>query len=157
MAEETRTPGWHADPDRPGAQRWWNGLGWSDARRAGPDAAVTPVPSSTIVAPATPHGQAASIERIASGDPPASVPRTGTRTNRSNGGGAGVALGVMGLVVGAFGVLSAVAVVLSAVALVGSLRGGRRGGGAVPAAIGLVLGVVGVVRSLPQLGGVLDG
>ena len=32
-------PGWLPDPEKPGALRWWNGLGWSDARKA-PDGAT---------------------------------------------------------------------------------------------------------------------
>ncbi|TPW70037.1 DUF2510 domain-containing protein [Schumannella sp. 10F1B-5-1] len=43
-----RSPGWYPDPDRAGAQRWWNGAGWSDARRgmSGAPSRQTPAPDA---------------------------------------------------------------------------------------------------------------
>jgi len=29
-------PGWYRDPSDPGAERWWDGVAWSEARRALP-------------------------------------------------------------------------------------------------------------------------
>ncbi|MFD1723003.1 DUF2510 domain-containing protein, partial [Amnibacterium endophyticum] len=46
MADPT-TPGWHPDPQRPGMLRWWNGLGWSDARKA----VDAPADRSTAIRP----------------------------------------------------------------------------------------------------------
>ena len=34
MATPSDQPGWRPDPEHAGMVRWWNGLGWSDARRS---------------------------------------------------------------------------------------------------------------------------
>lgn len=39
---DTSTAGWYPDPEgRPGLQRWWNGLGWSESVRAAPGSGAT--------------------------------------------------------------------------------------------------------------------
>lgn len=67
MTEQTRSAGWYPDPDGDG-QRWWNGVGWSDTRRAGAGAAastpyapeppeqagVSPIVGATAVPPVVP-------------------------------------------------------------------------------------------------------
>jgi Protein of unknown function (DUF2510). len=40
--------GWYADPENPAGERWWNGSGWSDHKRA---ATVEPVAESPAFAP----------------------------------------------------------------------------------------------------------
>lgn len=48
------TPGWYPAPDAPG-ERWWNGVGWSDARRGGTTPAAPPSPAApSPVAPTLP-------------------------------------------------------------------------------------------------------
>lgn len=38
VSEEPFAPGWKADPDDPRREQWWDGVQWSDERRARPDA-----------------------------------------------------------------------------------------------------------------------
>lgn len=45
---DSRTPGWYPDPDGSG-ERWWNGVSWSEARRAAPG---SPLPTTTTTAAA---------------------------------------------------------------------------------------------------------
>lgn len=56
---DSRTPGWYPAPDAPG-ERWWNGVGWSDARRGGkvPAAAATsPAPVPVVYSASNPAPQ----------------------------------------------------------------------------------------------------
>lgn len=58
---DSRTPGWYPAPDAPG-QRWWNGVGWSDARRggttqAGPSSAGAPAPVPVVYSASNPAPQ----------------------------------------------------------------------------------------------------
>ncbi len=54
MSDVTRSAGWYPDPDGAPGERWWNGAGWSDARR-GAAPAVTPQPMPVAEqAPPTP-------------------------------------------------------------------------------------------------------
>lgn len=42
MSDASPPPaGWYPDPENPSGQRWWNGSGWSDQKRAAGDAAST--------------------------------------------------------------------------------------------------------------------
>lgn len=36
--------GWYKDPENPAGERWWNGSGWSDQKRAATTAAATAAP-----------------------------------------------------------------------------------------------------------------
>ncbi len=38
--------GWYKDPENPAGERWWNGSGWSDQKRAATTAATAPAASS---------------------------------------------------------------------------------------------------------------
>lgn len=44
MAETFQRPGWYPDPDGVPGERWWNGSGWSDSRRASGGAVPAPAP-----------------------------------------------------------------------------------------------------------------
>ena len=39
--------GWYQDPENPSGERWWNGSGWSDQKRAATTAAAVPVADTT--------------------------------------------------------------------------------------------------------------
>ncbi|MGX5680289.1 DUF2510 domain-containing protein [Schumannella luteola] len=57
MPTTSHSPGWYPDPDGAPGQRWWNGVGWSDARRAVGGGHVAPVPppvAPVAAAPTTP-------------------------------------------------------------------------------------------------------
>lgn len=57
MADQTKRPGWYPDPDGAAGERWWNGAGWSDSRRAGAAAAAastSPYAAPTAVPPPIP-------------------------------------------------------------------------------------------------------
>jgi hypothetical protein len=47
MVDEIKRPGWYPDPDGVAGQRWWNGASWSDS-------SVTPPPAVASAATATP-------------------------------------------------------------------------------------------------------
>jgi len=58
-------PGWYADPDRPGEQRWWDGLRWAPRGMAGYRNALLDLPAPVPATPAPPprqrrHGKVAS-------------------------------------------------------------------------------------------------
>lgn len=68
MATATNTPGWYPDPDGGQGQRWWNGVGWSDARRG---AGTTPAVPPQVAGPPAVVGQ-----EPAGLTPPGQVPAT---------------------------------------------------------------------------------
>jgi hypothetical protein len=139
--------------------RWWNGLGWSDARKA-PDAlterarqaAAQAVRSSTV----TPQ----QVARIAAAraDLPAAQLATAGRaaaTAASNPiAAAAVVLGILGLVVGFYGLLSVIGLIISVQGLVRSRRLAAQGAsrtGVVPSLFGLLLAAVGLIRWIPEI------
>lgn len=53
MSDATPKPGWYSDPENPAAERWWNGVGWSEQQRPSTVADAASTPPATV-APATP-------------------------------------------------------------------------------------------------------
>ncbi|MDO7882120.1 DUF2510 domain-containing protein [Salinibacterium soli] len=51
MPTPSHSPGWYPDPDGAPGQRWWNGIGWSDARRSVDGGRVAPTAPPAIAAP----------------------------------------------------------------------------------------------------------
>ncbi|GAB3410768.1 hypothetical protein GCM10027515_31510 [Schumannella luteola] len=54
MPDSSDSPGWYPDPEHRGGQRWWNGAGWSDARRDAPTAGPATGFRPTTAPPAIP-------------------------------------------------------------------------------------------------------
>lgn len=139
--------------------RWWNGLGWSDARKA-PDAlterarqaASQALRSSTV----TPQ-QVARVAAARAELPAAQLARAGrsAATVASNPiGAAAVILGILGLVVGFYGMLSFIGLIISLQGLARSRRLAAQGAprtGLVPSLFGLLLSVVGLIRWIPEI------
>ena len=149
-------PGWAPDPERPGMLRWWNGLGWSDARKA-PDAmterarqaATQALRSSTVTPQQVARAAAAARTALPSGQVAAAA---GAATNPV--GPAAVALGLIGLIVGVFGIVSLIGLIISLQGLLRSRRLAAQGAqrtGLFPSLIGLALSAVGLVRWIPQI------
>lgn len=47
MAEDSSPiAGWYPDPENPALERWWNGVAWSDQRRASTVPVAAPLPSA---------------------------------------------------------------------------------------------------------------
>lgn len=176
MADPT-TPGWHPDPERSGMLRWWNGLGWSDARRAADQerAAIRPVAEDDARRGA---GLLEAARRTAEAPGPISrrAVLDSARTARAAGGAAtagaaasvgalnplaigGVVLGLVGLTLGLWGAASVVGLIVSLAGLVRARRlareGERRTG--LPQSLGgLFLSVLGLVRWAPVVLAVLQ-
>lgn len=159
--------GWYADPEDPAGERWWNGSGWSDHKRAatvGADAAsgdeVPQIPAAgaadtgfTFGAPA---GSAASPDPYASAAPYApAAPYASTpyapapygAPQRSNTNGlaiAGLAVSAAGWIIA--GVLAAIAgIILSGFGLARARQmeaAGHPNSGRGIAMAGLVIGIV---------------
>jgi hypothetical protein len=116
--------GWYRDPENPVGERWWNGSGWSDQKRA---ASSRPDP----YAPASPYVAA-----------PYGAPAYGSRSN---------GLAVAGLIVSAggwivLGVLASIAgIILSAFGLARAKQAeaaGNPNSGRGIAMAGLIIGIV---------------
>lgn len=65
MTDQSALPpaGWYPDPEAPGGERWWNGVGWSEDRRAAPAPVGPPpvpysgsAPSPYVGSAASPYG-----------------------------------------------------------------------------------------------------
>jgi hypothetical protein len=137
--------------------RWWNGLGWSDARRSADGsidrvraAAQDAMRGSTI----TPQ-QIADTQRSRRPRREVRTAVTGRAIGAANpfAGGA-ITVGVLGSIVGVFGALSLVGLILSLAGLVRSRRLARDGAartGLRQSLAGLVLAVIGLLRWVPVL------
>ncbi|GAB3410778.1 hypothetical protein GCM10027515_31530 [Schumannella luteola] len=135
MPTSSDSPGWYADPERAGTQRWWNGAAWSDARRG-----MSGAPSRSVDAPQSAWAPDAGSAERSSGNPPAMI---------------GLILGVFGLALLPFAIAG----------LVLSIIGLRRANRMVvagtpyasrPAAIaGLVISLLAIVGTLLLVGLIL--
>ncbi|TPW75467.1 DUF2510 domain-containing protein [Schumannella soli] len=80
MPDSSDSPGWYPDPERRGGQRWWNGAGWSDARRDAPAPGSSAAFRPTTAPPAIPSSSAGppTLGAAPSGTPgtPAGYPPT---------------------------------------------------------------------------------
>jgi hypothetical protein len=143
VPNEGDPPGWLPDPDRPGGLRWWNGLGWSDARQAADGARRQVEDSARTVA----AGSTTSAQQVGGAS------RVPTALGATNGVAiAAVVLGVLSLFLGFVYLLPIVAVVVSVRALLRSRRlaaGGADRTGLVPSLIGLALSVVSLLAWAP--------
>lgn len=156
-------PGWAPDPERPGMLRWWNGLGWSDARRSPDDAtdramsaARQAVQGSTV----TPQQVArTTATRAATEAVPGAVGPATRTAGAANGAAAGaLALGFAGIF-GFWGVLSVVGLIVSVLGLIRSrrlARSGARRTGLGQSLVGLILNVIGILRWLPTISALPD-
>lgn len=162
MATPSDQPGWRPDPERPGMVRWWNGLGWSDARRSADEAidrvraaASDAARGSTI----TPQQVARTMDDRRTERNPAAAGATARAVGALNPlANAAVPVGVIALLFGLFGVLPLVGLVLSIGGLVRSRRlanQGERRTGFGQSMAGLVLSLLGLVRWVPVLLGAL--
>ncbi|WP_375387987.1 DUF2510 domain-containing protein [uncultured Amnibacterium sp.] len=152
-------PGWMPDPEQPGMLRWWNGLGWSDARKAPDEAtqrAVTAAREAVQSSTVTPQ----QVARITAAKKvtevvPGAVGTAARTAGAVNGAASGaVALGIAGLIFGLWGVVSLVGLIVSLRGLARSRRLARDGAkrtGFVGSLVGLILNVIGVIRWFPLL------
>lgn len=150
--------GWRPDPERSGGMRWWNGLGWSDARRSADattdraqQTAADAVRGSTL----SPQQVARTMADRAGSE---AVPRAGAagRAAASSNPFAApaFAIGILALTLGLGGVLPVVGLIVSIAGLIRSRRRARDGSrvsGLGRSLAGLVLSLVGLVRWLPGL------
>ena len=156
MPSPADQPGWLPDPEQPGMLRWWNGLGWSDARRRA-DAAMERIRSdiegATRGSTITPQ-QVARTTADRSLIRPAQV-AAGTAVRAANPAAAGaVTLGVLALLFSVYGVLPLVGLIVSLTGLVRSRRLAQQGvqrTGLARSLIGLVLSTIGLLGSLSSL------
>ena len=148
--------GWYADPENPAGERWWNGSGWSDQKRAATTAAATDSTGFTFgnpaaatrpdpYAPPTYASQPTYTAQSAAGSPYVAAPYGSPYASRSNG------LAIAGLIVSAggwivLGVLaSIVGIILSAFGLARAKQAeaaGNPNSGRGIAMAGLVIGIV---------------
>jgi hypothetical protein len=147
-------PGWRPDPEKPGMVRWWNGLGWSDARRSA-DEAIDRVQAAANDAA---RGSTISAQQVArttadrriSSAVPAAAGRAVAATNPFAA--AAVGLGIVGLLFGLFGILPLVGLIVSIGGLVRSRRLAKEGEsrtGLGQSLAGLAFSVVGLLRWIP--------
>jgi hypothetical protein len=155
VASPPEQPGWRPDPEHAGMVRWWNGLGWSDARRSADGsidrvraAAQDALRASTI----TPQ-QVADTQRSRRTLREAPAAAAGRAIGAANPFAAGaITVGVLGFIVGLFGVLPLVGLILSLAGLLRSRRLAREGAtrtGFGQSLAGLVLSVIGLLRWVP--------
>jgi len=149
-------PGWRPDPEKPGMVRWWNGLGWSDARRTA-DQAIERVQAQVSDAQRGSTITSSQVGRL-NGDrstlgAAAAAAATGRAIVATNPfAGAAVGVGILGLLFGLFGLLPVVGVVVSLAGLARSRRLANEGSkrtGLGQSLAGLVISVVGLVRWIP--------
>ena len=173
MPDAGDQPGWAPDPERPGMLRWWNGLGWSDARKA-PDAgtartmsaATQAVEGSTVTAQDVARTTATKkLTQVVPGYSAQASTGAGTAlpaaATAAKAVGAlnpfatgAVALGVLGFGIGLWGVLPLIGLVLSVAGIVRARRlanDGSKRTGLSQSLAGLVLSVVGLIRWLPLI------
>lgn len=178
MADASRNPGWYPDPDGSAGERWWNGAGWSDARRGGAGAAAstpygpgavtppTPAPGAVPPVPMAPGGAVpppAVIYSAANPPPqrpdpyaaqyPTAAARSGTSINVQVNRNAmiGFVLGIVGLFANILFVVSPLAIVFSALGIVRARQLAAQGTKAnlmVFAGVGLVTGIIGAIIGL---------
>lgn len=156
MPNPTDQPGWRPDPERPGMVRWWNGLGWSDARRSADqaatrlrDAAQQTAQGGTI----TPQQVARTVGggRLEAGAA-ATAAVAGAAAAANPFAVVALVLGVFGLVLGLYGLVSLIGLFVAVGGLFRARRLARDGSsrtGLGPSLAGLVLSVVGLLRWVP--------
>jgi hypothetical protein len=154
-------PGWKPDPERPGMLRWWNGLGWSDARKT-PDgstdralaAAREAVQSSTVTPQQVARTTATKkLEQTV----PTAAKAAGASLNPFATG--AVATGIFGFIFGFWGVVSAIGLIVSIRGLIRSRRLAAKGTsrtGFAQSLAGLVINVIGLIRWAPLLSEIPD-
>lgn len=158
MATSSDQPGWRPDPEQPGMVRWWNGLTWSDTRRRADEdmtkvreAAADAARSSTIT-PQQVARTTGSTRNPLKAASDAVVSPALARTNPYAA--AALAVGIIALLFGAYGVLPAIGLVVAVLGLVRSRRIAATGGrstGLGRSVAGLVLSIVGLLRWLPAI------
>ena len=148
--------GWYADPENPAGERWWNGSGWSDQKRAASAAAAPDSTGFTFGSPAAatrpdPYApptyapQPTYTAQSTAGSPYVAAPYGSSAAGRSNG------LAIAGLIVSAggwivLGVLASITgIILSAFGLARAKQAeaaGNPNSGRGIAMAGLVIGIV---------------
>jgi|GEM_PF-1318533 Protein of unknown function (DUF2510). len=169
MSDSAPPPaGWYADPENPAGERWWNGSGWSDHKRAstvadaaaatgtGSGAFVPPVPSPTSAgfaygATAATPVDAARPDPYAAASPYAASPYSPAPYGAPAYGSSANGLAIAGLIVSAagwlvLGVLASIAgIILSAFGLRQARQreaAGNPNSGRSIAMAGLIVGIV---------------
>jgi hypothetical protein len=150
------TPGWRPDPEKPGMVRWWNGLGWSDARRSA-DATIERVRAQVTDAQRGSTITSAQVGRLNGDRSTLGAAATAAATGRAIAAtnpfaSAAVAIGILGVLFGLYGLLPIVGLIVSIAGLVRSRRlaaEGARKTGVGQSLLGLVISVVGLVHSIP--------
>lgn len=161
-AVATDQPGWRPDPEQPGMVRWWNGLGWSDARRKADQkidqvraAADDALRGSTI----TPQEVARTVaDRRSVQGAPAAAAAAGAVGASNPFAVAGLGLGIIGFGFGLYGVLSLIGLIVSLVGLARARRlagNGERRTGLGQSLAGLVVSAIGLLRWIPVVLGLL--
>lgn len=166
MADVTRNPGWYPDPDGGGAERWWNGAGWSDTRRAkdgSPVAVSSPVAASPLPPRPNPYAPPLPVQPYAPASPypptaapPAYPVATGTSPTTSVNRNAmiGFVFGLIALFFNVLFVLAPLAVVFSVLGIIRARQlkaEGVASNNLVFAVIGLLTGALGMVVGLFQI------
>jgi hypothetical protein len=150
------TPGWRPDPEKPGMVRWWNGLGWSDARRSA-DATIERVRAQVTDAQRGSTITSSQVGRL-NGDrstlgAAASAAATGRAVAATNPfASAAVGVGILGLLFGLYGLLPLAGLLVSFAGLVRSrrlARDGARRTGLGQSLAGLAVSVAGLLRWIP--------
>lgn len=150
------TPGWRPDPEKPGMVRWWNGLGWSDARRSA-DATIERVRAQVTDAQRGSTITSAQVGRLNGDRSTLGAAATAAATGRAIAAtnpfaGAAVGVAILGLLFGLFGLLPLAGLLVSIAGLARSRRLAREGEkrtGLGQSLVGLVVSVVGLLRWIP--------